>query len=152
MDAKLLEVVMRWGTRCGLDDFEIATAQSLAWYYRSRYDGPELPDSHWARIAVRGLRNGRDLPGCGTGDCDALHHTWQGHGMGEVVDRSPGPDVLAEQKELMERILAEVSDVKREVAKLKAAGMAGREIAIQVSLSQARVSQILREIADKFKE
>jgi hypothetical protein len=44
---------------------------------RSRFDG------HWARIAVRAVCNGRDLPGCGTGLADALSHPWQGAGMAE---------------------------------------------------------------------
>lgn len=79
----LLESVLKWGKKRDLDDFEIATAQSLAWYYSTRHDGPDLPDGHWARIAVRAVCNGRDLPGCGTGLADALSHPWQGAGMAE---------------------------------------------------------------------
>lgn len=152
METQLLEIVMKWGRKCGLDDFEIATAQSLAWYYKSRYTGPELPESHWARNAIRSLRNGRDLPGCGTGESDALHHVWQGEGMGEVMDKSPGPDKLVMDKELMERLLAQLSELQKEVAELKTQGRKGKEIALVVGLSEARVSQIGREIAEWFLE
>jgi hypothetical protein len=149
---KLLTTVLKWGKAFRLDDFEIATAQSLAWYHQSQYQGPELPESHWARLAVRHVRFGRDLPGCGTPEHDALNKCWLGAGMAEVMDRYPGPSTLAAHKETLERILKELSEIKREIAELRLSGMANKEIALHVNLSPARVSQIAGEIARLFKE
>lgn len=146
----LLETVLRWGSRCGLDEFQIATAQSLAWYFRTQYKGKDLPESHWARLAVKRVRSGRDLPGCGTSPKDALNFTWQGAGMGEVMDKTPSPSTLAAHKETLERILAGLSEVKKEVAELRLSGAANKEIAVHLHLSEARVSQIAREIFEKF--
>jgi len=148
---KLLETVLKWGKNRGLDEFEIATAQSLAWYYATKFKG-KLPDSHWARVAVRAVWNGRDLPGCGTSSQDALNFTWQGAGMQEVTDQTPGPDVLAAHKEALERVLSELTAIKKEVADLRLAGMATKEIAIHLHVSKSRVSQIAREIGEMFKE
>jgi hypothetical protein len=145
---QLLETVRRWGQRCGLDDFEIATAQSLAWYYEATYDGDELPVSHWAQLGVRAVRNGRDLPDCGTGAKDALNFTWQGAGMLEVTDGYPGPDTLAAHREIFDRMFSGLDDLKKQVAELKMAGERTKEIAVHLHLSEARISQISREIVE----
>ncbi len=152
METKLLETVLKWGKSWGLDDFEIATAQSLAWYHRSQYDGPELPESHWARQAVRHVRNGRDLPGCATPEADALNRCWLGAAMGEVMDRYPGPDMLAAHKEAMDRMLNSLSELQKQVAELRLAGVANKEIAVHLHFSEGRISQIAREIVEKFKQ
>ena len=149
---KLLETVAKWGVNCGLDEFELVTAQSLAWHYRSNYSGPELPDSHWARLAVRAAWNGRDLPGCALSTVDALNFVWQGAGMKDVQDKTPPPDVLASHKELLEKILAEVGELKAEVAELRIQGVTGKQIAVHLNISEGRISQIAREIAERFQE
>lgn len=151
MDTKLLDAVERWGLKCGFDDFDIATAQSLAWYYKTRFEG-ELADSHWARMAIRAVRNGRDLPGCGTRARDALHRTWLGAGMGEVMDKTPAPDVLVASAELYDKIMAEIGDLNRQVADLRRQGLSGSEIAQAVGVSRARISQIAREIVERYRK
>lgn len=149
--AEILEATLRWARRCGLDEFQIATAQSQAWYYWQEYDGPEdFPAGHWARLAVRGVRNGRDLPGCGTSVKDALLHSWQGAAMPEVMDRSPGPDVLVIHKELLERLERSVDDLKRQVAELRLQGLSNAEVARKVNRSPGRTSQIAREFVEGF--
>ncbi len=148
MDNQLLETVQRWGQSNGFDEYQIATAQSLAWYYKANYHGDELPDSHWARLGVRAVRNGRDLPGCGTSPKDALNFCSQGAGMMEVMDHYPGPDKLAGDRELFDRMLTTVADKRKQVAELKMAGLMNKEVAKQMSLTPGRVSQLAREIAE----
>ena len=72
--------------------------------------------------------------------------------MPEVMDRFPGPDVLAEHREAYERTMAELTDRKRQVAEMRLAGMDNGEIAHLMGLSQARTSQIAREIVERFRE
>jgi hypothetical protein len=151
----LLDTVDRWAQRCHLSPDQVVTAQSLAWYYLTRYqqrhaNADPPPPSHWARLAVRATRNGRDLPGCGTSPNDALHRTWQGAGMGEVRDPDPGPLACAIHREQMERTLAE-SPRKRRVADLRIAGLSNLEIAEDLGVSPARSSQIARETAEDFR-
>jgi hypothetical protein len=147
----LLDTVANLARRAGLDPFQVVTAQSLAWYYVVRYEGMHLlPALHWARLAIRATRNGRDLPGCGTSPSDALRHSWQGATMDEVRDGSPGPDVQAAHREQLERTLA-ASPRKRGVADLRIAGVSNREIAEELGVSPARTSQISREIAEDFR-
>ena len=149
---KLLTSVLKWGKACRLDDFEIATAQSLAWYDRSQYKGPALPESHWAKNAVRRVRSGRDLPGCGTPPSDALNKCWLGERMSEVMDRSPGPDVLAAHREAFDRNFDGLGELGQQVAKLKIAGAKTQEIAIRLERSEGRISQISREVVEGFWE
>lgn len=148
MDNQLLETVQRWGKRNGFDEGQIATAQSMAWYYRANYAGDELPDSHWARLGVRAVRNGRDLPGCWTSPTDALHRIVQGSGMGQVMDRYPGPDTLAADREAFERMLMTLDDKRKQVVELKLAGVKNKEVASHLGLSEARISQLAREIVE----
>ena len=54
----LLDTVASLARRAGLDPFQLVTAQTLAWYYATRYEqrygnSDPLPASHWARLAVR---------------------------------------------------------------------------------------------------
>jgi hypothetical protein len=146
----LLAVVLRYGRQRGLTAEQIVTAQSLAWYHASRYEGDPLPASHWARLAVRSTLNGRDLPGCWTSPTDAIHRAWQGCGMHEVRDGSPGPDVLAEHREQYERALSESQQMRR-VAELRVAGLSNLDVARELGVSPARSSQIARRIAEEFR-
>lgn len=145
----LLAVVLKWALRCGLDEGQAATAQSLAWHYRGRCEA-QYPDSHWAKLAVRAVRHGRDLPGCGTGQADALMHSHQGSGMPEVRDRTPPPDVLADHKERYERVMAGVGEVKKLVAAMRIEGWSNYEIALALKVSPGRTSQVAREIVERF--
>ena len=147
----LLDTVANLARRAGLDPFQVVTAQSLAWYYVLRYEGSRLlPALHWARVAIRATRNGRDLPGCATSPSDALRHSWQWATMNEVRDGSPGPDVQAAHREQLELALA-ASPRKRRVAELRIAGASNREVAEELGVSPARTSQIAREIAEDFR-
>jgi hypothetical protein len=150
--ARLLEVVKRWAARCGLDEQQTTTAQTLAWWYRRNYRGEvPLSDSHWARLAVRATKNGRDLPGCGTSVKDALlAGCWQGAAMPEVLDREPPPDVLAEHKETLARVLEGLSATKQSVVEARLSGRSNEDIARDLGLSAGRCSQIAREIAEAF--
>ena len=151
----LLDTVAHLARRAGLQPDQVVTAQSLAWYYAMRYEerygsSDPLPPSHWARLAVRATRNGRDLPGCGTGSSDALRRAWQGAAMPEVRDPGPGPDVLAAHREQLERTLAR-SPQRRRVADLRIAGTSNKEVAEELGVSPARTSQIAREIVESFR-
>lgn len=149
--ATLLAVVLRYGLLRRMTPEQIGTAQSMAWYYQANYSGEPLPDSHWAQLAVRAVFNGRDLPGCATSTHDALNVAWQGAAMGELRDSEPAPDVLAEHRELLERVLAGLSEIKRQVMDLRLAGVPGLAIAEELGITPGRVSQISREIAERFR-
>jgi hypothetical protein len=147
----LLNTTAGLARQAGLPPDQVVTAQSLAWYFATRYQGIiPLPPSHWARLAVRAARNGRDLPGCGTSESDALHRCWQGAGMPEVRDPSPGPDVLAANREQLEWTLAK-SPQRRRVADLRVSGMSNLEIADDLGVSPSRSCQIARQIAEEFR-
>lgn len=143
--AVLLTVVANWANRRRLNEDQTTKAQSLAWYWANRHH-TELPASHWARLAVRAVLNGRDLAGCGTGAADALSHMVQGAGMGEMADSSPPPDVLVAHAEAYEVTLGRLTERHRELADLKRQGASNTEVARTLGLSPGRASQLAREI------
>lgn len=145
----LLAVVTTWGVRCKLDEFQLVTAQSLAWYWWDR-SKVKYPASHWARLAVRWVRAGRDLAWCGTGPSDALNHQVQGAGMGEVMDRTPPPDALASHIEEWERLQAKLTLKERQVQSLRIQGIDNGRIALAIGVSPARTSQLARSILEKW--
>lgn len=155
MDAAILDdiltVTAEWGRRCRLDEGQIVTAQSLAWYWASRCETP-YPPHYWARLAVRAVHSGRDFAGCATGPTDAIRHAWLTGGMPEKIDPTPGPDTLAEYKEQFERAFGRLADLKQEFLALKIAGLSNLEAVRRLGLSPTRGSQIAREFWEAFKE
>ncbi len=148
--AHLLMTVLLLGQRRGLTPEQIVTAQSLAWYYSTRCEQP-YPAGHWARLAVRATLHGRDLPGnCWTSPKDALHIAWQGCGMNEVRDGMPGPDVLAEHREQLERAVSDEPRL-RQLADLRIAGQSNRDVAEELGVTPGRASQLARKIAERFR-
>ncbi len=147
----LLAVVARWATRCGLDEMGTATAQSLAWLWASKSE-VNYPAGHWAKLAVRATRNGRDLPGCGTGHADALMHSTQGAGMGDMKDKSPGPDALAAHREQWERMESGLDERRRLAVEMRLEGWSNFEIATALGVSPGRTSQMAREVMERFYE
>jgi hypothetical protein len=147
--ATLLLVVARLARMYKMDDFQVATAQSLAWLWSK--DSPvDYPPSHWARLACRHVHNGRDLPGCAVSRADALEHSVQGAGMDFKMDTTPGPDVLAAHREQWERITGGMTDREADLTRLKLEGMANKDIARTMGVSEGRASQIARAIAEEW--
>jgi DNA-binding CsgD family transcriptional regulator len=130
----------------------ISTATVLGWYYWSQ--GPqELPASVWARVAVRAVRAGRDLPGVRDSGRDALDGATQGGGMGELADRRPGPLRMAIAREEYARLVAGLSPRQRLMVDAVAGGAARTDrLAAELGVTPGRVSQMRREIMAKLKQ
>lgn len=144
-ETNILPVVEKYALSRLKDEGLVVNAIVLAWYYWSRCPD-DYAAGHWARLAVRQVWSGRDLPGCGTGAKDALHRASQGSGMEEMQDRrNAGPlDTLIHREEL-ERIRYAGGPKHQEVIALLMSGMPTGEVAEATGVTAGRVSQIRRE-------
>jgi DNA-binding CsgD family transcriptional regulator len=145
----LLLTVANWAARCRLDEGQTVTAQSIAWLEASRCP-IDYPASHWARLAVRRVRCGRDIPDCAVSRADALSRSVQGCGMGQVRDGEPTPDLLAADREAMANLVAGMDDQAAKVTHLRLSGVPNQEIAAELGVSPARISQIARRVVERF--
>ena len=154
MDARdLMNRTIRWALKLGLDDEQTSRAVCLAWYEASKFEeahGWTYPASHWARIAVKKALQGRDVPGVQPGKKqDALDFALQGCGMGELMDRRPGPEKEAADREMIERWWARLTARERLVLRLLDTGMQKRQVARTLGVVSSRLSQILQRIVEK---
>lgn len=147
--AALLLTVAKLARKFKMDEFQTATAQSVAWLWASE-SPTDYPPSHWARLACRAVFYGRDLPGCAVSRADALSHSSQGCGMDEAMDTTPGPDVLAAHREQWERITKGMTAKEADLTRLKIEGLANQDIARTLGVSPGRASQIARAIAEEW--
>lgn len=127
-----------------------ATAVSLAWYYWHKRQ-IDFPASVWARCGVRAALAGRDLPGL-TSSTDVFDRLvkWSGAGMHNVMEKRPGPDKLAEHRELMEQFLQGLSPARQQIFLALLDDASGLEIARRLERTPARVSQMRREYWEQW--
>ncbi len=132
------------------DEEVAAVALVLAWYYWRRDSGQHEP-RHYARFAICHAIAGRDLPGVKdyTDVFDRLA-CWGGAGMGQVQDRTPGPDALVSHAEQMARWDARLNPTQRAVIALRLEGLSNGEVARRVGLTPGRTSQIAREVVEAY--
>jgi len=154
MDArKLLETVTRLAIKVGLDEERTARAVCIAWNDAKWFEAEHgwcYPPGHWARLGVRKALSGRDLPGLHpAGRQDALDHAMQGCGMGEVMDRRPGPEKEAADREMIANWWSALTARERLVLDLLDTGMLKRDIARRIGVTASRLSQILQGIVEK---
>lgn len=134
------------------NDELVSIALVLCWFYWSKRPA-DYPASHWAQIGVRQAASGRDLPRIGrTRAKDALSHSVSGCGMGEVMDRKPGPVKLIEDREQAELLFATLSDREREMAEMLIAGIPAGNVARAFNVSPPRVTQIRRELMERLQD
>jgi hypothetical protein len=145
----ILDAVADLARRYRLDEYDVTRAQSQAWFYAQACPRT-YPAHYWAKVAVRAIRNGRDLPGTATPSTDALARAWLCVPMGDVRDPGPGPDALASHREAMEALEDSFNPTERYVARLAQEGASGLEIAEAIGRSPGRVSQIKRELAERW--
>lgn len=147
----ILPVVIAYALLRLRDDERVAVAQVLAWdCWRRR---PGLAASAYARMAVRRVLSGRDLPGCAMSRRDIYRRLTKVEGaeIGEVGSRAPGPDAVAEAKEELDRLHTNASPKVRRFLELAQEGETTTAIAAALGLSLARVSQLRREAMDLLK-
>lgn len=130
-------------------DEMVATAVVLAWHYWSNRP-QDFAAGHWARIAVRHVWAGRDLPGCGVRARDAMHRAAQGAGMDELTDRCPGPEKVVEVAELSRLLLATLNARERRLAEMLAGGATAMEVAETLHLSPGRITQIRQALMERL--
>lgn len=126
-----------------------AVALVLVWHRWRRH--PDVPILSHVWYAALHARQGRDLPGCGTHARDALRHTTQGAGMDEVTDATPGPldDLIG--REDLDRLEARFKEgPKAEVLHRLKLGQRTNDVAADLGLSAARVSQLRREFYESI--
>jgi hypothetical protein len=152
-ERKLIKAVLRRAAGTGLTDEQTAVAVCLAWYECRQFErthGWTFNAFHWARLAVLHALQGRDVPGVQPSKKqDALDYAIQGCGMGNLMDRSPGPDREAAERELIGRWWGKLTEREKLVLRLLDTGLQKRQVARAIGVTAGRLSQILQKIADK---
>lgn len=134
------------------DEDSVAIALVLAWWYW-RVRPQDFAASHWARLAVRAVRNGRDLPRFGrTRECDALSHAVCAAGMDELTDRKPGPERIVEARELLVRLTATLTDRERLMVEMLTSGEKAVAVSRATGISAGRVTQVRQALMDRLIE
>lgn len=155
-ETAILPVVERAARKAfGQDDEKVSVTTCLAWLYWSRRPH-DYAASHWARLAIRDVMNGRDVPGIRTKFRDVWDHLvrWQGAGMDEVLDRRPGPEEQVMWAEEYERVCERLTPEQQRMADIiRSDANAGTgDIATRLGKSAGRVSQMRREILALLRE
>ncbi len=153
-ERNLIDAVVRRALYMGLTDEQTAVAVCLAWYECRQFEevhGWTFPARHWARLAVLHALKGRDVPGVQRprNERDALDHALQGCGMENVMDRSPGPEREAADREMIAVWWAKLTQREKLVLRLLDTGMQKRLVARTIGVTAGRLSQILRGIVEK---
>jgi DNA-binding CsgD family transcriptional regulator len=148
---ELLAAVAALARRYKLDEWDLTRAQSIAWLLAVRCDQPQrFPWNYWAVLAIRRVRCGRDLPGCETGENDVLRRTWLSGPMNEVRDPGPGPAAQAAHREAWELLENDMTEMESRVAALALDGLSGVQIAERLGRTQGRVSQLRRQVVERW--
>ena len=149
--AAVYPAVLAIAKRRRLTDDQTADAVSLAWWaFRNRK--ANVPVGAYAVWACRQAMYGRALPGTNPSVRDALSRPGLIHagGAGGLVDRSPGPDQTTADREAWGEWVAQLSARELHIVACVLEGMSGTAIARRLRLSPGRVSQIRRELVERF--
>lgn len=149
-ETRVMPVVSKLAKRWFKDEQQVQDAIGSCWFaYQQTPNALSITATSFANFAVLAVRRGRRLPGERTKQYggDALDRTyWNGAGMQDVKDKRPGPDKLAEWKEEWESLLSKLNDQERRVMMLALEDFRTMDMAVQLGVSAARVSQIRRAI------
>lgn len=145
---KVMPAVQTYIARRIRDDERRSVALVLAWWKWSRRK-KDFPPGIYAWMAVQAVWAGRDLPGVQPGKTqDAWDHLdhWQGAGMGEVVDRRPGPDLQAEWAEQWELFTAKLTERERQMVLAYLDGHRNQDVARRLNVSPGRATQLRQSL------
>lgn len=152
----VLPVVTRYARAVLKDDERVSLAIVLAWYaWRQTTDEKraQLPATVWARVGVRHVLAGRDLPGVQTSHRqDAIERpdTWHGADMGGVTDRRAGPESEAIDAERSARFWDSLTPRERTIARALLNGDKARDVARRVGISAGRLTQIRQQLRRRW--
>lgn len=145
-------VVLKYARKVLKDEDLQAKSLVLAWWFwRNRKT--DFPPTVWARCGVRAARAGRDLPGV-TSTRDLWCHwtRWSGAGMQNVMDKRPGPDKVAQDRELLEQFMRDLSDRDRQLVAAFLDGLPAQEVARRLDRSPSRVTNLRQELHRKWSD
>lgn len=152
-ETTVLPVVERFARKAFREDADrITLAIVLAWWVWSKRKS-DFPASVYARIGVRRVMQGRDLPGMastGAGDVWRRLTRIDGAGMEGLADRRPGPVREVEKREQAERFLAGLTGREKRMADMFMDGRSAMEVADELSVSPARITQMRQEAWEEF--
>jgi hypothetical protein len=144
-EAEVMPVVTDYARRVFKDDERRSMTLVMAWYYWQKCP-KDLPPDLWACVAVRAVFAGRDLPGIHPNrKRDAMHYAWLCGHMPEVMDRRPGPDKVAQDRELWDLFHGRLPRRIRKLARGFLNDLSGREVAKMLGVSPGRVTQLRQE-------
>ena len=72
--------------------------------------------------------------------------------VNEVASDAPGPEQMAEMRETIERVMASLTRIQREVIQLVADGYSHAEIAERLDMTPRSVRGIIGTVREKAKE
>lgn len=141
-------VVVLWSIRWRLTDDQRTNAASLAWTMW-RQDLGEHEGAVYAWWAIRKVRSRQGAPGMGVSAKDATRRLRKVDGgkMARLRDRSPGPLERLIAREEFAAWESGLSARDRHIVAALEAGVQCNEIARQLGISPARVTQLRHEIA-----
>ncbi len=144
-------VYQRWASKCRVDDETRSVGLALCWYDWSKRK-TDYPPSHWARLALRKARCGRDLPihANDASDIWARLARQDAGGMGGLGDRRPGPARLAISREQMRAWEGSLGAREKHILALAREGAENREIARVLGVTPTRISQIKGAMIEAF--
>lgn len=141
---EIAPVVLKYAAACLRCPDQQSLALTLAWYYwHLAPDKHYLPASVWARVGVRHVLAGRDIPGLRSKFRDAMkHRETQGARMNGLADRRPGPERTVMASELFDRLWSRMTPREWEMAEMLIDGAANQDVAERVGISPGRATQI----------
>jgi len=152
-ETTVLPVVERLARKAFREDADrITLAIVLAWWVWSKRKS-DFPASVYARIGVRRVMQGRDLPGMastGAGDVWRRLTRIDGAGMEGLADRRPGPVREVEKREQAERFLAGLTGREKRMADMFMDGRSAMEVADELNLSPVRITQMRQKAREEF--
>lgn len=140
--------VVLWSIRWRLTDDQSCDAASVAWMLW-RADGGALEPGLYAWCAIRKVRSVQGVPGMGVSAKDVTRRLRKVDGgkMSRLRDKSPGPLERLVARETFECVLAGCSAREKHLIALLESGETAKEVARQLGISPARVTQLRQEIA-----
>ncbi len=150
--AAILLAALKFAKKCFPDDDERqCLTQTTAWFlWSTKPEGLEhLPPGHWARLAVRRVRQGRDLPGVKKYN-DPMDRCQFQPTVG-VTCKRPGPLAELIHAENMETILTEMTPGERRVYDLTMEGITRTDDQARVcKVTPGAISQSKRRLAERI--
>jgi hypothetical protein len=151
--AALLLAALKFARKVfGDDDERVCLVQTTAWFlwHTAPEEVKHLAPAHWAKLAVRRVKQRRDLPGVKKYN-DPMDKAIMQPVVG-VRCKRPGPLAQLIHKEELDRMLANATEGERKLCEAIQDGVYRTdELAVRLNVSNGRVSQLKRQLAEKHK-